>query len=486
MPDQPIILNGIDGATGSYYTQPMSLPDALGYVSQHPDGPEALNVLRNLFQQASQAHLGLPFDRDPRRPEEAGWAVVFHENEAAEVRSALAPLIEHRRKQIGETRIVNLLDYKDGESVQQWLARYRVAPGSVDPTRVPMYLLLAGSPEKIPIEFGHLLDVEYCVGRLHFNSPEGYARYAANVVQYETSSNVDNRREVVFWAPQHANDMPTLLSSEYLVKPLATGGTDQPTILQRVSERSGKPWSSRYFTPPDSTKANLISAFRPDAGTPPPAFLFTASHGLGWPLNHPLQPTATGALLCADFPGVNMGPVGPHQYFSAADLPPDARVGGLVAFHFACFGAGTPQYDRFLHKPNTPPPMIAPVPFFSPLPKALLTHPNGGALAVIGHIERAWMSSIAGAGSAAGPQLIPFENMLGYILSGLPLGYALKDFNERYAALSTNLGAMLEKRDFGLKVSDEDLARRWTERNDAEAYTLLGDPGIRMRVDKLV
>jgi hypothetical protein len=485
MGDQSIILNGINGATGGYYTEPMDVQEALPFVSHQPDGPETLNVLRNLHQQAAQPHLGLAFDRDPRRPEEAGWGIVFHESEDTAVRAALQPLIDHRKRQITESRIVRVLEYKQDESVQQFLARYGVAPGSVEPTRVPMYLLLAGSADKIPIEFGHLLDVEYCVGRLDFDTTEAYSRYVENVIRYETAADVPNRREVVFWGPQHVNDAPTLLSSQFLVKPLAQGDPDKPTILQRVSERSGKAWTARYFTPVESTKANLLSALRRDAGTLPPALLFTASHGLGWPLNHPLQPTATGALLCADYPGANMGPVGPHQYLTAADLPPDARVSGMVTFHFACFGAGTPRRDRFLHKPNTPPPQIAPAPFFSPLPKALMSHPNGGALGVIGHVERAWMSSIAGAGSAAGPQLIPFENVLGYILTGLPLGYALKDFNERYAALSTNLGAMLEKRGFGLTVPDEDLARRWTERNDAEAYTLLGDPGIRLRIDKL-
>jgi len=38
----------------------------------------------------------------------------------------------------------------------------------------------------------------------------------------------------------------------------------------------------------------------------------------------------------------------------------------------------------------------------------------------------------------------------------------LKDFNERYAALSTSLGALLEKKSFGLPISDSDLAATWT------------------------
>lgn len=483
MPEDPIILNGLNGATGDYFTQPLAPADAALFATAQPQDPDALNILRNLNQQATQAHLGLPFDRDPKRLSEAGWCIVFHQQEGDAVKKALQPLIDHRQKRIADDKIVKILDYAPGETLPRWLARNRVAPGAVDATRVPLYVLLIGGPDKIPFDFGHMLDVEYCVGRLHFDTPEAYTQYVNSVITYETEPAVPNRRQVAFWAPRHINDGPTRMSADFLVKPLAQGQPDTTTVIERISNRTGKPFDTRYFAPPDSTKANLLSVLSPDAGAPGPAFLFTASHGMGWPLNHPLQAAATGALICQDFRGAGFGPIQPEQYFAAADLPAGAHLHGLVSFHFACFGAGTPDTDRFLHKAATPPPQIAPAPFISPLPKALLSHPNGGALAVIGHVERAWISSIATAG--AGVQLMPFENVLGYILLGLPVGYALKDFNERYALLSTTLASLLENRDFGQTVSDTDLAARWTERNDAEAYTLLGDPGVQVRVDLL-
>ena len=360
MPDDSIILNGINGATGDYFTPPISQADAAAFATGQPQDPGSLGVLRNLAQQASQATLGLPFDRDPKRLEEAGWAVVFHQQEDDAVKKALQPLIEHRQKQIGDDRIVKVLDYATGESLQAWLARYRVAPGSVDATKVPLYVLLAGSPDKIPFDFGHLLDVEYCVGRLHFETPGGYAQYASSVIAYETGATAANRRQVAFWGPCHNNDYPTRLSSTMLVKPLAQGQSGQPSLIQRISDRTGKPFETRYFAPTDSTKANLLSLLRPVGDALSPSFLFTASHGMGWPLNHPMQPAATGALLCQDFPGAGLGPIKPAHYLAAADLPADARVHGLVSFHFACFGAGIPSTDRFTHKANTPPTQIAP------------------------------------------------------------------------------------------------------------------------------
>ena len=43
------------------------------------------------------------------------------------------------------------------------------------------------------------------------------------------------------------------------------------------------------------------------------------------------------------------------------------------------------------------------------------------------------------------PQLLPFQNAIGRILIGQPVGHAFKDFNERYASLSTQLAGKLEK-----------------------------------------
>ena len=480
-----IILNGIDGSTGDYYTPPLSDFVAISYLSGHAEKPETMNLLRSLYRDSTQPHLGLPWNRDPKSLKDSGWGIVFHENETNEVKTALHRLIQHRRDQIGDPQVVKVLDYRNGETVLGWLARHRVAPGTVEPVGgVPFYLLLVGRPDLIPFEFSNLLTVEYCLGRLDLDTPENYAHYAESIIAYETSPVPSTSREVVFWAPRQQNEGdPTKTSADYVVKPLAEGNDGQPSLVDRVSSRTGVQFTTRYFAPDASTKPNLMSIFSPAPGTSTPAFVFTASHGLGWPLGHPQQATATGALVCQEFPGRGQGTLRPEHYFTAADLPSDARVHGMVAFHFACFGAGCPQFDRFVHLPFQPPPQIAPAPFFSALPKALLTHRNGGALAVIGHTERAWLTSLAPSG--AGVQLLPFENAIAWTLSGLPLGYAIRTFNERYAALSTNLASLLEQKEFGMLVSDAELVLKWRDRNDAESYILFGDPGVRIRVETL-
>ena len=80
---------------------------------------------------------------------------------------------------------------------------------------------------------------------------------------------------------------------------------------------------------------------------------------------------------------------------AAADVADDANVSGLVALLFACFGNGTPDADQFLmdlSQAGKAPPLAA-EPFVAALPRRLLS-PNGSALAVIGHIDRAWGFSI--------------------------------------------------------------------------------------------
>lgn len=78
---------------------------------------------------------------------------------------------------------------------------------------------------------------------------------------------------------------------------------------------------------------------------------------------------------------------------------------------------------------------------------------------MIGHIERAWGYSFMFGGTA---QLLPFQKAVGRILTGQPISYSMKDFNEKYAALSTNLADVLEQVGFGKIIPDAQLARLWT------------------------
>ena len=473
-----IHFNGINGVTGQYLIEPMEMEKAAGLAKNKDKDAFAVNWLKSMWRTLTKPHLGLPFFVEPSDVGQAGWAIVFHQNETQDVKNALQPLIEHRAKAISDTNKLKVLEYQSGEDWSGWLARHGVSAGNIDPKKVPFYVLLIGSPEVIPFAFGHLLDVEYAVGRLHFDTAAEYSAYVHSLIEYESGETVPNSREAVFFGPRHEHDEATQLSADHLVKPLVEGNdtSDNKPIAEFGQFQSKKLWGN------DATKQSLIDTFHSAANTKPAAFLFTASHGVGFPLDHPLQTSSQGALLCQDWPG--LGNINPQHYFAASDLTNDARVHGMIAFNFACYGAGTPAFDRFIYEPGEPPEPIASQAFISALPKKLLSHSKGGALAVIGHVERAWGYSLTG--NTSGPQLIPFQNTIGRLLRGEPVGLAMKDFNERYAALSTNLSDLQDKLNMSFPISESTLVSTWIERNDAEGYVVLGDPAVRLRVKDLV
>lgn len=474
--DNKLYLNGIDGEKGQYLVEPMEIAEVVSLVKGIKDDNATSSWLRRVWKTISQPYLGLPFDVDPAKVEEAGWAIVFHQNESQDVRDALQPLIEHRKQQVGDEQKVKVLTYRNGQKRAEWLAGYGVGAGNIEPTKVPFYLLFVGSPKQIPFGFCQEIDVEYGVGRLHFDKAEEYSQYVASVIAYETGAVVPSAKEAVFFGVRHEFDEATQLSADLLVNPLADGpNACTPGVAKRWGFATRKLWGTT------ASKSALTEVLRPDDGAKPPAFLFTASHGLGFRKGHKRQLREQGALLCQDWPG--FGQISPEHYFAAADLPSDANLSGLITFHFACFGAGTPDFDNFVHKPNQPPPQIADFPFIAALPKALLSHPKGGALACIGHVERAWGYSIVGPTPVA--QLIPFQNAIGRLLVGQPAGYATKDFNEKFATLSASLSNLLEQIGFGLQVPDFELANSWVERNDAGGYMIIGDPAVSLRVKEM-
>jgi hypothetical protein len=126
---------------------------------------------------------------------------------------------------------------------------------------------------------------------------------------------------------------------------------------------------------------------------------------------------------------------------------------------------------------------IAARPFVGALPQRLLSHAGGPALAVYGHVERAWGYSIRP--RRLGPRLRPFRNLLSRVLKGEPVGHATKDFSDRFTAHSAQLNLLLDPSYPGPRPPASELAALWIECNDARNYVLLGDPAARLRVDLL-
>jgi hypothetical protein len=463
--------NGLDGRRGGYLTPPVpprQLADfALGATT---DLARARELQAWVARGEGKARRGLKEGLDPAKLDEAGWGVIFPGSADSEpLREALAPLLDLRRAQAGKRRERFFREfagddgYREGESKVAFLARHGAGPGPADPEKVPYYLLLVGDPEAIPFSFQYQLDVQYAVGRLCFDELEDYRRYAESVVAAE-SGGAGRRPRACFFAPANPGDPVTGSMNAHLVQPVAAGvRRDQPG------------WSVETVLGDEATRGRL-GGLLDEA----PAFLFAACHGLGFAAGDPEQRERQGALVCQDWPGPGPSGIARDQYFAAEDVGGHSRVHGLVAFCFACFGAGTPRWDEFTRKSQGPRRELSPGAFLGRLPQRLLGHPQGGALAVVGHVDRAWGFSLVW--PEAGPQTTVFESALKRLLAGQPVGWAMEFFNQRYAELASDLAAEVEALGFGKQLDDKVLADLWTASHDARNYTIVGDPAVRVAV----
>jgi hypothetical protein len=377
----------------------------------------------------------------------------------------LQPLLEHRKAQAGARyhEYGGQDGYRPQESKTAFLARHKHGPGPPDPERLPYYLLLVGDPEAIPYRFQYLLDVQFAVGRISFDTIDEYAHYAASVVRAETMAPPPKR--AAFFGVRNPGDQATQLSADELVVPLSA------KLVQANAD-----WEFVNQIGAEAVKSRLASLL---GGEERPRLFFGACHGMGFPNGHPLQRAHQGALLCQDWSGPlqHRGPIGNDLYFCADDMGEDAELSGTIAFFFACFGAGTPWLDDFSHQTLTHPQPIAPYPFLAKLPQRMLGLPKGGALAVIGHVERAWGYSFSWPGVGTHSQV--FSAALQRLMDGMPVGHALEYFNTKYAELSTVLSSEVEEARFATEPDELGLASLWTALNDARSYVIIGDPAVR-------
>ena len=463
-----IFVNGIDFNTGDYAFKPRTIDDIAASVSGRP-GLEKFGKTRGAalaFAPPASEKL-----------EDIGWGIIFPADISAPIKDVLGPLIEFRRQRAGAR--LKVLDYNPGEQLRDWYTRHGIAPAGPSFSRVPYYLLLIGQPDQIPFEFQYLLGIEYGVGRLAFDNVDDYKQYVSSTIDYETAGSVPNAKKISFWGTRHPGDGATKLSSSFLLDPLINGIPDDDP--DPVSKLAG--YDQELVLAKNATKANLLATLH---APKPPAVLFTASHGMAFNSGQAEQISSQGALLCQDWPG--FGSVKAEHFLAAADIADDANVKGMIAFLFACFGAGTPDKDQFLtdlSQADTAPP-LAPKPFIAALPRRLLAHPKGATLAVIGHIDRAWGFSMQSPGVAT-PQIAPFRNSIGSILEGTTVGRAVcGQFGPRFAELSALLlSATSPTAPAAMRLEDRALVNAWIERNDAQNYVLLGDPAVRIRNDIL-
>jgi hypothetical protein len=465
LPNDRLVFNGVDADSGRYLFPSTRLDSIARVIRGEQPNHEHVADLAARNAADTEDRLAVIFNRDPTRLGEVGWALIAADDVGPEIIEALTPLRDRRREQAGglyRELVGPTAGVHPGEGKQDFLIRHKVATMDVvDPRQLPYYVLLVGSPDCISFSLQYQLDVQYAVGRVHFDTPAEYAQYAQNVVDAETGpSPAPAGSRVHIFGTRNPGDLSTALSASRLAQPLVKDLQGMTEIGADIGEAATK-----------RRLAELLNGGRRVD------LLFTATHGIG--RAGPEQRETQGALLCQEWRGpvLGVGPLTGDQYFGGGDLDSDRPVWATVMFSFACYSAGTPRTTDFID--NSTPAASADPPFVARLAQRLLSHPRGGCLAFVGHVDRAWNCSFLWKGVE--PRILPFSSSIEAFLAGAPLGMAMEYVNARYATTATELVSLLQQmRTAGLNVDDRELARLWLATNDARNFVVVGDPAIRL------
>lgn len=389
--------------------------------------------------------------------EKAGWGLVVPYGQEQAYTRALSRLLDLRKSQVGSKHTFGIYSYLPGEDKFTFLTRHLYGPGTVDPEQFPYYLLLVGSPEEIPFHFQYALAQQFAVGRLYLESTEGYIRYAENVIAHERENQL--HRELAIFAPGHEGDDPTRMSVDHMARPLS----------EELAEAYPH-WEVNPYLNAVARRSCLSELLE----SSPPALLFAAGHGLCVHHEDPRYDRYHGSILCADWRGRHAGEdAGLSHAFTTDDLTDSMDLSGTMVWLHTCSSAGAPRTSIF--KDAEP----APQAIISALPKAMLAHPGGPALAVIAHVDTTYYHSFLWEDARqkeSFENLATFKSVLSHLMMGLPVGRAMVHFSAFCAELAL------------AQVQPEvqrSLARQHFLRMaclDLRNFVLFGDPAVSLRM----
>jgi len=418
---------------------------------------------------------------DPNDLSQTGWAVLFASDADPAIKQQLKPLLDLRQQQVerdlaprqpSRFRIFEGPDpYKGGVLPNQTAADWARPRGvnftsPVDPDKVPYYLLIVGSPDRISFDFHATFKLQWLVGRLHFDEIEDYGRYAAAVVAFETAPYQPMpAKNAAVWLTSNQGDIATGMLSGTIA------GNFRDTVPQ-LGARSNA-FTMDCFVGEDATKAQLQAIFSGAVDHGRPSVVFTGSHGSEFAM--PATPEAIaqqrafqGSLVTQEWtPGKALAE---DCQFTADDIPAANTLPGTMVFMFACYSAGCPATDNYYFNADGSSIPAAPAPFISRLAQKLLAN---GALAVIGHVDRAFPYGFVDVSGTQQVQLIrtPLERLM----QGWTAGRAADSFSSAWSSLA----AVLQN---SPPASQSMALKLHIARDDARNYVVLGDPATKLRV----
>ena len=414
---------------------------------------------------------------------QTGWAVLFASDADPAIKQQLQPLLDLRKLQVekdlppGQRSRFRIFDGADpytggvlpGQGADDWARLHGVNFTSpVDPDKVPYYLLIVGSPARISFDFHATFKLQWLVGRLHFDDLNDYGRYAAHVVAYETPAwKPLPAKNAAVWLTANPGDIATAMLSGTL----AADFRDSPL---KLGARSNCGFSLDCFVGEQATKQQLQDILMGKLPKGNPSIIFTGSHGSEFaiPSDAPgieLQRQLQGSLITQEW--IPNNPVSAACTFTAKDIPESNTLPGTMVFLFACYSAGCPALDNYYFSPDGSSVPVAPAPLISLLAQKLLVN---GALAVIGHVDRAFPYGFVDINGM--PQANLIRTPLERLMQGWTAGRSIDSFTTCWSAMA----AMLEKDAPATALAAT--LKKHIARDDARNYVALGDPAVRLRV----
>lgn len=515
-PAQVMRSNGIDALTGR---PPLTIDAAAALQAEVAHEKGQRELLQRQRENSQAANFGTIYTVSMEDLREAQWAIVVSADDSAELIKSLSPLIKRRcaemgfscppleirsgetcgawlRRVVGDANLLKPMSgtpkvpvfvYTPPQNATNWLAARNISIDVVDPARgVPFYLMLVGRPGPlrqgdqayIPYSFQYDMDLYWGVGRLCFTNPDGSHDFAAYERYAERTAGFEDRpasydRHIAYFATNHGGNDSTVDSDTGLTLPLAE--KLNPWALARHG------FSASLLRGPSAKRDDLAHVLRGQADGKRPAVLFSATHGIKWIRSDPDLPLLQGALVCQDW-DTNGGPRREQDLFGGEQLDAmaaDLKIEGMLAFCFACYGVGSPRNDLYTFAPGAPPTQIAPYDLVARMPQRLLNH---GALAVIGHVDRAWTSSFSDTDRKVTAQYQAFYDVLSRLVGGQRMGMATDQFNTRSAVAGNKLAELLADYEAGAIVDIilNEISPIWQAYHDARSYAVLGDPAARL------
>jgi hypothetical protein len=397
---------------------------------------------------------------------------------------AIAPLVEHRRRQQGPVRIYRVPARMTLGEAARWKKRVFRSAADLD-CDLPRYQLILGDLDQVPLAVQQVQAGDGFVGRIAFDDLDGYRAYAAKVVRWEDRPAPVAEAHAVLHAVRDGTSA-TRLGYQALIAP----GED---LLRRRQVAGDVRYGELRVTGSERpTPDELWAAATMDR----PGVLLSISHGVGVPRSGDAAVRGGAARQRRDQGALSFGRGG---VLTGADLAGRGFLPGGVWLAVACFAAGTAETSDYRHWLDTLrraghvgsetghvlDTLAHDRPFVAALPKAVLADPDG-PLAFVGHVDLAWVYSFFDLDDRPRRRPGRLAGVIQALLNRHRAGVAVRKLMLWFAEVNTELTALDDARArTGAPLDDHEQVRRghlWMLRQDLVGYVLLGDPAIRLPI----